>query len=182
MKLWTLALGLVLAVGTVTTASAQFPSASEEHKILKHEDGNWDCEITMFMGPAGPYNPPQKSKGSEKNTMLGDFWLVSEFKGSFEGMPFQGRGQIGYDPGKKKYVGSWIDSFSPNATHMIGTYDAEKKMMTYETTGIGMDGNPTKGKQTVVYGDNKRTMTMYAAAPGTDQMIKVMEISYTKAK
>ena len=138
MKLLATTLGLAIVFATSATAMAQFPEPSKEHGVLKMEDGNWDAEITMFQGPAGPYDPPQKSKGSESNKMLGGFWLVSEFKGSFEGMKFTGYGQFGYDAKKKKYVGSWIDSFSPNATHMIGTYDASKKTMTYETTGVGM--------------------------------------------
>jgi hypothetical protein len=54
--------------------------------------------------------------------------------------------------------------------------------MTYDTSSVGMDGSPSKGKNIVVYGTDKRTMTMYVAAPGTDDMIKVMEITYTRAK
>lgn len=182
MKLQQTATGLVIIFGIMSTACAQFPKASKEHEILKLEEGNWDAEVTMFMGPAGPYSPPHKSKGKESNRMIGDFWIVSDFTGEFEGMKFTGRGQFGYDPAKKKYVGTWIDSFSPNDTKMVGTWDAEKKTMTYETSGVGMDGNPSKGKNVVVYGDDSRKMTMYVAAPGTDQLIKVMEITYTRAK
>ena len=182
MKLWITTLGPAFALGIATAAAAQFPAPSEEHKILKLEEGKWDAELTMFMGPDGPYDPPHQSKGQESNRMLGGFWIVSDFSGSFEGMKFSGRGHFGYDPRKKKYVGTWIDSFSPNATKMVGTYDADKKTMTYETSSVGMDGKPSKGKNVVVYGSDKRVMTMYVAAPGTDQMIKVMEIAYTRAK
>ncbi|MEM7477614.1 MAG: DUF1579 family protein, partial [Planctomycetota bacterium] len=87
-----------------------------------------------------------------------------------------------YDAAKKKYFGTWVDSFSPNPTRMEGTYDAKSKTMTYDTTGVGMDGSPTKGKNVVFYGKDKRTMTMYSAAPDTGEIIKVMEIVYTKAK
>ncbi len=183
MKVWTLTIGLIFVFGTATTAMAQFPTASDEHKILKMEEGDWDATITMYMGPAGPYDPPQTSPGKESNRMIGDFWIVSDFNGNFEGMPFTGQGQFGYDAAGQQYVGSWIDSFTPSVTHMFGTYDAATKTMTYETSGMGMDGNPSKGKNVVVYeSDDKRTMTMYAAAPGTDEMIKVMEIAYTRAQ
>ena len=182
MKLWTITIGLVFVFGSATTAAAQFPTASKEHEILKLEDGKWEAAVTMFMGPTGPYDPPHKSKGKESNRMIGDFWIVSDFSGDFEGMAFTGHGQFGYDAGKKKYVGTWIDSFSPNVTKMVGTYDADKKTMTYETSGVGMEGNPTKGKNVVVYGKDNRVMTMYVAAPGTDEMIRVMEIAYSRAK
>lgn len=182
MRLGTAILGLILLTGVTSKASAQFPAASKEHKILKLEEGKWDAAVTMFMGPEGPYDPPVKSKGSETNRMVGDFWLVSDFKGNFEGLEFTGHAQFGYDAKKKKYVGSWIDSFSANATHMEGTYDAEKKTMTYHSSGMNPDGTPTKGKNVVVYGKDKRVMTMYYQAPDSKEMVKVMEIVYTPAK
>ncbi len=174
-------LGFVLAIGMTSSVLGQSPTASTEHEILKLEEGTWDATMTMFMGPAGPYDPPQKSKGKETNRMLGDFWLVSDFSGRFDGEPFEGRGQFGYDAEEKKYVGTWIDSTMPSAMKMEGTYDAETKTMTYETEGRGMEGNPYKGRNVVVYGKDERVMTMYAAAPGTDEMVKVMEVVYTKA-
>ncbi len=182
MKIWTAATSLAFVFGTATAATAQFPTASKEHKILKLENGKWDAAVTMFMGPAGKYTPPRKSKGKESNRMIGEFWVVSDFSGEFEGMKFTGQGQFGYDAAKKKYVGTWIDSFNSYPTKMVGTYDADGKTMTYATTGVGMDGKPIKGKNVIVYSDNKKVMTMYAAAPGTDTMIKVMEIVYTRAK
>ncbi|MEM8668810.1 MAG: DUF1579 domain-containing protein [Planctomycetota bacterium] len=182
MKTLAYTLGFALIIATAADATAQFPTASKEHQILKMEEGVWDAEITMYMGPAGAYNPPQKSKGKESNRMIGDFWLISDFEGSFEGMAFKGHGQFGFDPAKKKYTGTWVDSFSSNTTKMSGTYDADKKTMTYETTGVEMDGSPSKGRNVVVYGDKKRVMTMYSAAPDSGEMIKVMEITYTKTK
>src|SRR5262249_52422264 len=101
--------------GTASTARAQegggppLPKPTAEHKVLAQEAGAWDGTIKMFM--AGPDAPPSVSKGVETNTLgLGGFWMLSEFKGEFGGMPFEGRGTFGYDPVKKKYVGTWIDS------------------------------------------------------------------------
>ncbi|MEM8677801.1 MAG: DUF1579 domain-containing protein [Planctomycetota bacterium] len=180
-SLITTTLMLVFVIANAATTTAQLPTATAEHKIFEMEEGDWDAAITMFMGPAGPFDPPQQSKGRESNRMIGDFWIVSDFSGNFEGLAFTGQGRFGYDVEQKKYVGSWIDSMSPHATKMIGTYDAATKTMTYETTGVGMGGVPTKGKNVVVYGDQDRTMTMYITAPGSDEMIKAMEIVYTKA-
>ncbi len=182
MRLFATTIGLVFVLGSAATTTAQFPAASKEHEILKLEEGEWDATVTMFMGPAGPYDPPHKSQAKESNRMIGDFWIVSDFRGEFEGVPLVGRAQFGYDPGKKKYVGTWIDSFSPNVMHMVGTYDADKRTMTYETSTVGADGSPSTGKNVVVYGEDSRVMTMYAAAPGTQESIKVMEIAYTRAK
>ena len=35
-------------------------------------------------------------------------------------MEFHGQGQTGYDPNKKKYVGTWVDSISPTIMIMEG--------------------------------------------------------------
>ena len=173
---------LAFAVMMSANVLAQFPTASKEHKVLMEEVSKWDAEVTMFMGPEGPYDPPSKSKAQETNRMVGDFWLVSDFKGSFEGLPFAGHALFGYDTKKQRFVGTWVDSFTPTPMRMVGTYDEKTKTTTYKTSYTEMDGSAGKGKNVVVYGENKRVMTMYSAEPGTDNMIKVMEITYTKAK
>ena len=40
----------------------------------------------------------------------GGFWLLLDYKGDFGGMKFEGKGATGYDPNKKKYVSTWVDS------------------------------------------------------------------------
>ena len=52
--------------------------------------------------------------------MTGGLWVLSKFEGDFGGMKFEGRGQFGYDPIKKKYVGTWIDSMSPTLSVLEG--------------------------------------------------------------
>ena len=58
MKLHLSILVLLAGVSGGPSLVAQMPSASKEHEILKHEEGNWDATVTMYMGPAGPYDPP----------------------------------------------------------------------------------------------------------------------------
>lgn len=84
-----------------------------EHQRLEKDAGVWDA-VATFFGPNGEEN----SKGVETNRMLGGFWLVSEFKGEFFGAPFEGRSQLGYDPIKKKYVGTWIDCSFRNSMYV----------------------------------------------------------------
>jgi hypothetical protein len=168
---------LILMCGS---AYAQLPEAPKEMDVLKNDVGQWNCEIKMWMDPSGE---PMVSKGTERNRMLGDMWLISEFKGDFGGMAFEGLGQYGYDTDKKKYVGSWVDSMSPYPSHMEGTWDAETKTMTHMGTGKSPDGTEMKSKSVVVYKDGGRVFTMYNQGPGGENdWQKVMEITYTKAK
>ena len=152
---------------------------SEEHKILKEDVGAWDCEMKMWMG--GPGSEPMVVKGTEENKMMGDLWIVSTFKADFGGQPFEGRAVLGFDPSKKKYVGHWFDSMNPHISVMEGDYNKETKTMTMMTRGVGPDGKPSKGKNVMVYKeDGSRVFSMYMAMPGQDEMVKGMEIVYTK--
>ena len=85
------------------------PTPGPEHEMLKKDVGTWDATVEMFMAPGAP---PAVSKGTETVTMLGGFWQVGEFKSEMIGQPFEGQGITGYDPAKKKFVGTWVDTMS----------------------------------------------------------------------
>ncbi len=160
------------------------PKPTAEHKVLAADEGTWDATIKSFM--AGPDAEPTVSKGVEVNTVMpGGLWVLSKFQGDFGGMTFEGRGQFGYDPLKKTYVGTWIDSMSPTISVLEGTYDAKTKTMTF--VGDGVDPS-TKAKYTqkmvtTSKDDGTRVFTLYMkfeAAGGAEG--KFMEITYTKRK
>ena len=70
--------------------------------------GEWEGTMTMYgMGPE-PITIPAK----ESVTALGQFWTQSHFSCDFGGMAFEGSATSGYDPAKKKFVGTWIDNMS----------------------------------------------------------------------
>lgn len=169
---------------TVQPLLAQLPEPLPEHDILKQDIGEWNATIKIWMGPDGKVDPsiePMVSEGIEKNRMLGSFWVVSTFKGEFGGMPFEGQSMNGFDPKLKKFVGSWIDSTTPYPMHMVGEYDAETKTLTSTSTGVGFDGEETKGASTLVYKDkDHRTMTMYEIVDGKN--VRSMQIEYERKK
>src|SRR5262249_5080523 len=119
----TLALGLVVSILAAPALAQQPPTASPEHKVFALEEGTWDATIKAFT--AGPDADPAVSKGMEVNTLMpGGMWVLSKFEGEMGGIKFEGRGQFGYDPLKKKYIGTWIDSMSPMLTVLDGSYDS----------------------------------------------------------
>src|SRR5687768_8662814 len=84
------------------------PKPGPEHAALKQDVGTWDATVEMWMEPG---KPPTTSKGTEVNTMgPGGFWLLTAFKSEMMGAPFEGHGMTGYDPAKKVYVSTWVDS------------------------------------------------------------------------
>jgi len=174
------ALLTVCFLGTAV-AQEQFPQASAEHAVLKMDVGTWTAEATMFM----PGMPEETAPGEEVNAMLGDFWVVNNYSMDFMGTKFNGQGTFGFDADKKKYVGSWVDSMSPHAMHMEGTWDEATRTMTFFSVGKDPAGVEKKGKSTSVYSKdgNTRLFTMFDLAPDSkDEYVKTMQIKYTRKK
>lgn len=173
-----LAFLLFCSLSVVSVQAQEMPEPSREHTILKNDVGTWKAVVTMWMEPGAP---PSKMEGVETNRMLGPFWVISDFKGELMGMPFTGHSQSGYDPKMKKFVGSWIDSVSPHAMHMVGEFDDETDTFTFKTKGMNPMGEPTEGKTTLTYKDkDHRSMVMYDIVDGEE--VKTMAIEYTRMK
>jgi hypothetical protein len=116
--------------------------------------------------------------------MTGGMWVLSRFEGSFGAAKFEGRGQFGFDPVKKKYVGTWIDSMSTILSVLEGEYDAKTKTMTYVGDGYDPDRKAkfTQKMVTTMKDDGTRVFTLYMKYEGEQAETKFMEITYTKRK
>lgn len=183
------ALALLCVAASVlgTLAMAQepppAPKPTPEHKVLAADEGTWDATIKSFM--AGPDADPTVSKETEVNTVLiGGLWMLSRFEGDFGGQKFEGRGQFGYDPLKKKYVGSWVDSMTPTLSVLEGTYDEKTKTMTYVGDGVDPHSKAkyTQKMVTTSKDDGTRVFTLYMKFDGAGDEVKFMEVAYTKRK
>ena len=173
-----LSAGLVVLI-SCSTCLAQDTLASPEHEVLKQEVGEWEATITIW--PTGPDGEVEISEGTETNKMMGNLWLISDFKSTVNGQHFSGHGAFGYDAEKKKYVGAWIDEMVPIMSMMEGEYDTDTKTMTYKMKGKGPDGQPQKTKLATVQKDaDTRVMTMHAEVDG--EFVKMLQISYKRKK
>ena len=176
-------LTVVFTLATIETALAQPGVTTEQHKVLKNEVGDWEAEMKLY--PQGPDGPTIDGKCEETSRVLNNgMWLISDFKGDFAGFPFEGHGAFGYNPQKKKYVGTWVDNMNPALTLMEGDYDAKAKTLTMYSEGTDPEtGKPMKTKNVTQYlEDGRRIFTMSNQAPGSDKYIKMMELTYTKKK
>jgi Protein of unknown function (DUF1579) len=174
----------LVGVGSLAIAQDMPAKPTAEHKIVTSEEGTWDATVKSYKN--GPESEPAVTKGVEVNTVVtGGLWLSSVFKGDFEGMAFEGHGQFGYDPIKKKYVGTWIDSFSPSLTVLEGSYDADTKTMTFTGDSVCPIDNTklTQKMVTTTKGDGSRVFTLYmTGTPTGGKEAKVMQVEYTKRK
>ena len=182
----TLSLGICSALvicGPVVQQEQQIPEGfgkpSPEHAILKKDVGDWDIQISMsFEGQE------MKAKGTESVRMHGPFWSISNMTYDYMGTPATGHAIIGYDPEKKKFIGSWHESSSPHLTTMEGTFDAKTNKLTMLMKGKTPDGKATKFKSITTYtGKNSKTFEFFMLKPGSEtEFMKGMEMKYTRAK
>ena len=152
------------------------PQPGPEHEMLKKDVGVWDATVEMFMAPGAP---PSVSKGTETVTMMGGFWQLSEFKSEMMGQPFEGRGTTGYDPAKKKYVGTWVDTMTPGYYTVEATYDAATKTMTGVMEGPDHSGQVAKTKETTAV-EGRRHPRLHDVRPGRPD--RGMRITYKRRK
>lgn len=180
----TLSIGICLAFVCAPTAQDQdapegfvAPKPMPEHAILKKDVGTWKVAITMGAGAQA-----MKSEGVETVKMLGPFWNVSNMTYKFMGKPVQSHSVMGYDPEKKKFVGSYHESSSPNLTTIEGTWDAAANKLTMMMKGKSPDGKNTQFKAITTYtGNDAKTFEFFMLAPGSEtDFVKAMEMNYTR--
>jgi hypothetical protein len=121
----------------------QMPGPVKEHEWLKQFVGTWESDAEVHMAPG---QAPIKAKGTETNRLLGGFWMVSEGSSEVMGIKVQAILTLGYDPDKKKYVGTWTDSMSSYLWNYEGTVDASGKVLTLDTEGPNMMDPGKKAK------------------------------------
>jgi hypothetical protein len=135
---------------------------TREHAWLQKLVGIWESEMDCDMGPG---QPPMKSKGIESVRSIGGLWTIGEGEGE---MPGGGMARtvmtLGYDPKKKRFVGTFIASMM---THMW-TYEGtiEDDTLTLDTIGpvfdpeTGDTGRMTKYQDIISFkSDSHRTLT-----------------------
>jgi hypothetical protein len=160
---------VVAALGLIAGAlAAQPPEPAKpgpEHDKLKAWEGDWDCAVDCkIMG---------KATGKANCKMdLGGFWLVMDIQGEAHGQKFLGKGSIGYDPQKQKYVSTWQSNMCPQLCLMTGEFSPDGKTYTQKGEMPGPDGKPAMMKNVVEFkgdtiieriwkeGDNEPTTTI----------------------
>jgi hypothetical protein len=152
---------------------------AEEHKQVLKMVGKWNLAFKSWMDPKAP---PMESTGTaEGKALLGDRFVQTTVTSTMMGKPFTGVGISGYDKGKKKFVGTWMDSMGTGIYQMEGTADAAGKL-TMQMSGIdAVTGKPTRMRIVGRWeGDDKLVEEFHEKKGGKE--VKMMEITYTRAK
>ena len=100
-------IGMVCVLVLTAAAQTQSPAPGPEHKRLQVFVGNWTFQGEAKAGPAGPGG---KITGSDRNQLLGGFFVERQVEETGPMGKVTGRMMIGYDPVKKTYITSGFDS------------------------------------------------------------------------
>ena len=132
----------------------------KEHKWLRKFVGEWKSEINATMGPD---KPPETFVGTDSVWSIGGLWIQCEGRGD---MPGGGTATtimtLGYDPAKKKYIGTFIGSMMTRMWLYEGTLDAMGKILTLDTEGphFSVEGKLTKYKDILEFkSDDHRVLS-----------------------
>jgi len=100
-----------------------------EHKALDPLVGTFKTVMKSRMSPEAPWT--EETGTCENRWVFGGRFLEMNYRGTFDGQKFEGRGLMGYDNTAKQYVGFWSDNFSTGLVPIAhGQADASGKVIT----------------------------------------------------
>lgn len=112
------------------TQMEAYSAPNENHELLASLAGSWKATVEHKMSPDVP---AETSEGiSENDTIYGGRFLEQSFQGDWGGMPFEGKGLLGYDNIQKKFQTIWYDNIGTGIMTGDGIYDATAKTIIEE--------------------------------------------------
>jgi len=118
------------APSQIASPALQKPQA--EHEWLQQFVGEWESKTESHLDPD---REPEISTAVERIRPLGRFWIVNEIDAVMFGAPFHGIQTLGYDPKKKTFVGTWVDSVSSFVWTYQGKLNRERTALTFYSEG-----------------------------------------------
>lgn len=130
-----------------------------EHEWFQKLVGDWTFETTCDMGP----DQPAKFNGSESVRLLGGLWAICEGRGNTpDGGTATNIMTLGYDPGRKRYTGTFIASMMAHLWIYDGSLDPTGRVLTLNADGPSFkgDGKITRYQDIIeIISDDHRTLS-----------------------
>ena len=135
-----------------------------EHRWLQKLVGEWVMEGMTEQG-----KPKAATPWTETFRSLHGLWVVGEGRGEMGGGPATTIMTLGYDPQRKRFVGTWVGSMMAHLWVYDGELDAAQKVLTLHAEGPNFaDGGKTttKFKDVIEFkSDDHRTLTAEMLGP-----------------
>jgi hypothetical protein len=159
----------------------EFMTPGAEHELLKYKEGNWKMKMEMWVTPG---TEPTVTEGtSEMKLIMGGRYLLDTTKSTYNNMPFEGMGIVGYDKLKKKFVSVWIDNMGTGLLPGTGTYDPASKTYSYTTMAPDVTAGDYKQGRTVerIVNENEWVVEMYDTTPDGKEFVTLKGV-YTRVR
>lgn len=171
----------IVLLASCAFAQSAKPEASkpEGQAWLKQLVGEWEIKFKIYLEPD---QPPTVSPGTDTVRALGDHWIISESKTTMMGRPYNGILSLGYNAEKKRFGGTYIDSFGGTLWVYKGTLNEAADTLTLETKGPSME-NPEKTARyrEVIQIKNANLRTFTSSIEGKDgRWTKIVSIEYRR--
>jgi hypothetical protein len=160
----------------------QMPEPQTEHQWLQKLVGDWTFESECVMGPD---QPPMKSSGSESVRSLGGLWTLGEGRGE---MPGGGIGTtlmtLGYDPARKRFVGTFVGSMMTHLWVYDGALDPDGKVLTLDAEGPSFvgDGKLVKYQDIIEFKSDDHRVLSSQALGDDGKWHRFMTANYRRSK
>lgn len=164
-------------------ALAQMPQPErlKEHEWLQKLVGEWSGETSCIMEGS---EEPVKIQFQESVRSIGGIWVVGEGTSSFGGSPFKSVLTLGYDPKRKAFVGTWIDTMQTHMWSYTGTLNDAGTTLTLTAEGPSCE-DPSKMatyRDTIEFQSPDRR-TLSSAVKGEDgTWTTIMTAEYRRKK
>lgn len=171
--------GPAMSPEEVEALMMELATPGEAHSHLEYLIGDWLCTSTMTMDPE---QQPLESEGSARSEWaLGGRFVQTTFTGSFQGMPFEGIGFVGYDNSTEQYEGFWIDNMGTMMLPLSkGSLNEEGNIFTMERPYDDPSGAWTKMvDRTTIHGPDHHTFEMFFADDNGNEY-KTLNIEYRR--
>lgn len=160
--LHTAVLVALLAAGVVAARQLGGREPLPEHALYDRWLGTWEAIVTAEVPGAGEV----ESQGMERNRLgPGGRWLMTELQYKLLGTLYEGAGVLGYDPAKRAWVSSWVDSTDDALKLAEASWDADTSTMTLEREFLDASGHRVAERIVDHFLDaNTRELVVYSAA------------------
>jgi hypothetical protein len=162
----------------VLAADTAMPAPHPAHAWLKKFEGKWAFTGECALAPG---RPPMTMTGTETVKAIGPFWVVGELTAD-GGVPMTGVTTVGYDPAKRKYVGTWVGSMCDWLCRYEGEADGDTLTLHCEGPSPLDPTKTTKMKDVTEFKpDGTRVLTSLVLGPD-GQWTKFMTLTARRVK
>jgi hypothetical protein len=135
----------------------------KEHLWLQKMVGEWTYKSEALMGPDAP---PETCDGTESVRTIGGLWILAEGQGEMPGGgPMTSLLTLGYDPEKRRFVGTFIGSMMTCLWVYDGELDEAEKVLTLNAEGpdFTKPGKTAKYRDVIEFkSDDHRVLSSHA--------------------